>query len=314
MKRERRHELQHNDLAEWILKTYERITPYKNTILGVGLLVVVLLIAWSFWHNHRTAQAAEAWNSLGVPVYEPQFADANTMGRMECAAQTHAGTSAAEWAEVFAGDAALMNGTNKILTDKKAGIDFLNKACEFYDAALKTLTIPAAREQAMFGKARAMESLIENKSQRDEAIKAYQALNENFPNGMFKAVADRQIEQLQKDETLRFYEELAKYTPNKAKVESPRNQVENLSLPEEPLPPTPPVRAVPEPSLTPMEPGKAKSTAAETGAPKSGRRSLGAEVWGGKDGTRETPSGDPGRSHGGSPEPSSAETGSSEER
>ena len=51
----------------------------------------------------------------------------------------------------------------------------------------------------MFGKARAMESLIENKAQLDEAIKAYQELNKSFPNGMFKAIADRQIEQLQKD-------------------------------------------------------------------------------------------------------------------
>ena len=34
MKRERRHELQHNDLAEWILKGYERIVPYKNAILA----------------------------------------------------------------------------------------------------------------------------------------------------------------------------------------------------------------------------------------------------------------------------------------
>ena len=120
MKSERRHELQHNDLADWIFKTYERITPYRNTNLGVGLLVVVLLMAWWFWHNHRMAQAGEAWNSLGVPVYEPQFRGDQTIGRMSGTAQTHAGTSAAEWAEVFAGDAALMNGTNKILTDKKA--------------------------------------------------------------------------------------------------------------------------------------------------------------------------------------------------
>ena len=53
--------------------------------------------------------------------------------------------------------------------------------------ALKTMTIPGAKEQAMFGKARAMESLIQNKAQLDEAVAAYEELNKRFPHGMFKA-------------------------------------------------------------------------------------------------------------------------------
>ena len=32
MKSDRRHELRHNDLAEWILKGYEQVVPYKNAI------------------------------------------------------------------------------------------------------------------------------------------------------------------------------------------------------------------------------------------------------------------------------------------
>ena len=53
----------------------------------------------------------------------------------------------------------------------------------------------------MFGKARAIESLIQNKAQLDEAVTAYQELIERFPHGMFKAIADQRIEQLQKKET-----------------------------------------------------------------------------------------------------------------
>ena len=147
MKSERRHELQHNDLAEWILKAYERIVPYKNTILGGGLLVIVLLIAVSLWHSHSVAQAGEAWNSLGVPVFQPDFADEQTIGIMEHTAQTYPGTPAAQWAEVFAGDTALMVGTNKILTDKKVGIEYLTQARERYAKALETLTIPGARNR-----------------------------------------------------------------------------------------------------------------------------------------------------------------------
>lgn len=273
MKSERRHELQHNDLLESILKSYERIAPYKNAILGASVLVIVLLIARSFWNSYSTAQAGEAWNSLGVPVFRPDFANEQTIGLMQRTTQTYPRTPAAEWADVFAGDTALMIGTNKILTEKKLGIKYLTDARDIYAKTLETLTIPAAKEQAMFGKARAIESLIENKAQLDEAIAAYQELNKSFPKGMFKAVAERRIEQLQKKETLTFYEALAQYTP-KPKAESLRSQLGNLGTlsenpPDGPLVPTPPVRGggiqsnptpdLPEPSLTPKEPVKAEA-------------------------------------------------------
>ena len=136
---------------------------------------------------------------------------------------------------------------------------------------MKKLTIPGAQEQALFGKARAIESLIQDKAQVDEAIAAYQDLNKRFPNGMFKGVAEQRIEQLNKPVALAFYKELAQYkrTPPKPKVESPRSKLDNLgTLPENPtdelLVPKPPVRGdgspsrpiegVPTPSLTPAEP------------------------------------------------------------
>ena len=94
--------------------------PYKNAILGVGLLVIVLVIALSLWHSHSVAQASEAWNSLGIPVFQPVSPTSRRLA-YAAAVQTYPGTPAAEWAEVFAGDTALMIGTNKILTDKKVG-------------------------------------------------------------------------------------------------------------------------------------------------------------------------------------------------
>ncbi|MGO9111107.1 MAG: hypothetical protein ACLP9L_17935 [Thermoguttaceae bacterium] len=284
MKSERRHELQHNDLAEWILKTYGQIVPYKNTILGVGLLLIVVLIGMSLWHSHSVAEAGEAWSSLGIPVFQPVFADERTINFLQHSTQTYPGTSAAQWAQVFTGDTFLMVGTNKILTEKKVGIDYLTQARDFYAEALKTLTIPGAQEQAMFGKARAIESLSQRKAQIDEAITAYKELNERFPHGMFKAIADQRMEQLQKKETLRFYEALAQYTP-KPKVESPRSQLGKLgplpeNPPDEPPVPTPPVRGdgssqgpalgIPVPSLTPTEP-KPEAPKSEPAKPQAAK-------------------------------------------
>jgi len=280
MKSERRHELQHNDLAEWIFKGYERIVPYKNAIFGASLLLAVLFIGLAVWHNHSVSESEEAWNKLGVPVFDPVFSNEPTISAMDQAAKTYQGEPAAEWAQVFAADTALMAGTNRVITNKKVGIEFLNDAEKRYSEALKTLTIPGAREQAMFGKARAMESLIKNGDDLKAAKEAYEELKKSYPNGMFKMVADQRIDQLQKSDALKFYEALAQYSP-KPKLESPRSKLEGLTpLPDnptdEPVTPNAPGRTgsqsmstpgIPVPSLTPTEPVKPQAVKPETSKP-----------------------------------------------
>ena len=262
--------------------------------LGASLLLLVFFIALAVWHNHSVSEAGEAWSKLGVPVFEPVFWNDPTISFMDQTAKTYQGEPAAQWAEVFAADTALMAGTNKILTNKKIGIEFLGDAQKRYTEALKTLTIPGAREQALFGKARAVESLIQNADDLKAAKDAYEELAKSFPDGMFKAIAERRIEQLQKKDTLTFYEALAQYNP-KPPVESPRSKLDSLTpLPDNPteemVPKTPvrgegaqsgPGSAIPAPSLTPTEPVKdspktdlpktdpAKSQTPKPDAPKS---------------------------------------------
>ena len=283
MKSERRHELQHNDLAEWIVKANERILPYRSLLLGVGLLVVVLLVGVSFWRSHQLAQAADAWNAMGIPVFQPQFAAEQTISGMEKAAQTYPDTPAGQWATVFAADTALTCGMNRILTEKKVGIEYLNDALKRYNDALDkhSLTIPGAEEQAMFGKARAMEALIQKPEDAEHAKAAYKELNEKFSKGMFKAVAEERIKQLEKRDTLTFYETLAQYAP-KPKVESPVSQLGKLgdlpdNPPSEPLVPSTPIRStsggpllgIPAPPSTPTEPEKPSAPPTESPKPNT---------------------------------------------
>jgi hypothetical protein len=276
MKSERRHELQHNDLAEWIVTGYERILPYRNGILGVILLLAVLLVGISFWRSHAAAQSAEAWASLGVPALQLDFGNEQMLGVMQKTVQTYKGTAPAEWAQAFTGDTNLMLGANQLLTDKKVGTTYVAAALEAYNnEALQSLTSPA-REQALFGKARAMESLIQNSDQLRDTISAYEELNRSYPQGMYKAIADQQIERLQKGDALRFYQALAKYSP-KPKIEAPRSELEKLKplgpLPENPEAPLVPVRpdashagvmpGIPAPSLAPDEPVKPDASKTE---------------------------------------------------
>ncbi len=54
MKRERRHELQHNALAEWVNGVLQTIKPHLNKIL-LGVLVVALVFLVVTWWTRRSA-------------------------------------------------------------------------------------------------------------------------------------------------------------------------------------------------------------------------------------------------------------------
>jgi hypothetical protein len=236
MKSERRHELQHNDLQEWIVKSYDRVVPYRSTVLGIGLLAVVLLIGLWIWRSHAASQAADAWASLGVPVLQTDIANDQMIPFLQQRTiQPYPDSAAADWARVFQGDTSLMVGENRILADKKTGEGLVNQALEaFYNKALETATNPAVREQAMFGKARALESMIRNKDQLRDAAAAYDDFNTSFPKRMYKAIADKRLEGLKKPDTLKFYEALAKYE-RKPKVTTPPSDLETPhDLPESP--------------------------------------------------------------------------------
>jgi hypothetical protein len=236
MKSERRHELQHNDLAEWAIKIYQHVAPYRNAILGVVLLLIVAGITWTIWHGHSQGQAAEGWNAIGLPGVQ---ADIN---RLEKASSEYKGMPAGEWAQVLAADTFLSASENQLKEHKDVANQYFNFALERYEKTLAASPDYMARERAMFGKARILESL----GKLPEATAAYTDLNKAFPEGTYKAIADQRIEQLAKPEIAEFYKALAQYTPPPKKeaekpAASPRSKLENIApLPENPeQPPMP---------------------------------------------------------------------------
>ena len=263
MKSERRHELQHNDLAEWATRTYEGILPYRLSILGVTLLLIVGVIAWEIWHGHSESQALEAWNAVepAEAIYFPVYENQNYTAAMDKASQSYVGTSAGEWAQVLTADSCLYFGVENSMGNKDAATNFLNNAAERYDKTIAGSLGPLARERAMFGKAR----ILESAGKLPEATAAYQELNKEFPQGIYKAVADQRLEQLGKPDTAEFYKAVAEYKPKPKKeaaeksAAGPSGKAEKLTLPENPD--MPPIGA-------PVRPGESSSGSAAS-APKS---------------------------------------------
>ena len=284
MKSERRHELQHNDLAEWTMRAYQGAAPYRTLIIGVALLLAVGGIAWSFWRSHSEAQAADAWNAVEIPqaiilypnpmlrvnpiFVNPQYADA-----MLRASSANAGTPAGDWARLLAADSCLYLGQSAVLLSKDESNKFYNEALKRYQESVDATTDSMARERAMFGKARTLESL----GQLKEATDAYQKLNNDFPKGTYKFIATQRLEELAKPDSVEFYKALVMYNPKPKKEAEktgtgasasspkpevgPRGKLESIGpLPDNPdvLPPMP----------QPVKPGTSGSGAAPSG-PKS---------------------------------------------
>ncbi len=255
MKSERRHELQHNDLAEWFIATYDRVMPYRAAIIGVTLLVIVIAVAWTIWRGRSEATAGEAWNTVGSPLMQLDGS------RLERAATEYKGSAAGDWAQVLFADTNLLYAENQILEHKDAANQLLATAMDRYDKSLQSFPNPMARERAMFAQARILETV----GKVPEAKAAYENLNKEFPKGAYKAIADSRLDELSRPETDEFYKALAQYNPkpnaNKEKKgekkegAGPRSKLQNMTLPENPEEP-----AAPGPS--PKGPATSSGTAA----------------------------------------------------
>ena len=209
MKSERRHELHHNALADWLSETAEFLRPYQTTLLGVVLVVLLAFIGASLWHRHAKEQRTQAWEqTLGamrggnVAVLDEVF-------------EHQAGTPVAEMAGVLEGDILAFEGSQKRFEDRAAAQQALDKAVTCYQQVAETGRSPMLKERATFGLARALE--IQGKL--DDARKKYEEVAEKWPEGAFAAAATKRAEDLQKPAIKKFYDDFAAFTPKPASAD-----------------------------------------------------------------------------------------------
>ena len=72
MKAERRHELQHNELADWVAEVVERLKPYSRAIAGVAVAAAVLLTAYVVLSSRAERKQSTAWTDYYAAIQAPQ--------------------------------------------------------------------------------------------------------------------------------------------------------------------------------------------------------------------------------------------------
>ncbi|MFZ5830483.1 MAG: hypothetical protein ACOY3P_10360 [Planctomycetota bacterium] len=227
MKSERRHELEHNALADWLVKAYQDTSQHKNAII-----VLIAILGYTTWRRYTSMQA----NSASLAVFDAGN-DPNELVKVR---EDYPRTGAAELATVAAADLYLAEGTDWLFQNKERARTQLRTAVENYQIALSRTSDDNLRQRATYGMARAREALGE----LDAARTLYREIGEKWPQGTYANTARTRLADLERTETKWLYDQMAKFDPSPAFSTDP-NLPGNLpfdirNVPDEP-PTTPPV-------------------------------------------------------------------------
>lgn len=209
MKSERRHELQHNVLADAVGDWATRLQPYGRMITGFVVLLVVLVLVITWVSGNSARRVADGWDEY--------FDAVNNLDRPRLTeiAETYAGTSVAPWARIVAADIALNEGISQLFSNKTQGRELLRQAVDNYQTVLKTGDDATIKQRALYGLGRAHESLA-GVEDLEKARSEYEQLIQGWPAGVFTTAAKDRLADLEQKSTKKFYDWFAKYEPPKA--------------------------------------------------------------------------------------------------
>lgn len=196
-----RHELQQNDLGKITNQALPFFEKYGMQ-LAIGLAAIaVIVIGGAWWYSESSVTTADSWTLLDYAVHKntPSADDfANVVDK-------HPGTTAAAWAKLKEAEDYLKSGMAAAFTNRDASQADLKKAQDAFqklEAGGPGIS-PDIRERALFGLARCLESTSDGNT--EDAIKAYSRLSTDFPQGMFKGIAQDRIKTLESADAKAFY-------------------------------------------------------------------------------------------------------------
>ena len=207
MKSERRHELQQNELADWIGEHIEAVKPYATQIsLAVaGVAVAVLLGFWLL--RGDTAVSAGNWSNYFSALNQPRerekfLEEVNTKSP---------GTPAALWAKMSIGDSSAEEGSRAMFTDRVEAQRLLKKAAEAYKDVEARSSDPNLKGRARLGLGKVYESLCSPA----EAVKYYELAAEGLKGTAIGKLAAADAARLKKPDQVAMLAWFVDQTPKR---------------------------------------------------------------------------------------------------
>lgn len=206
MKAAKRHELQKNELADWIGNHAEGAADYFWPVVA-GVVIAFAAAVFITWYvSSQDATAALAWDQ-----YYQAFSERDRESFLKKVAEDHPSSAAALWARQSVADISLAKGANLMFSDRPEATTKLREAETNYQEVLDKARDPFLLTRARYGMARCQETMCKP----DEAIKFYQMVADSEKDTPLGKAAARDIERLKKPETVAFLEWFVKQEPKK---------------------------------------------------------------------------------------------------
>lgn len=195
MKTERRHELQKNELADWLGDKLIALQKYSGAI-GASVVAVVVLIALGIYLSNRSAsQTALAWER-----YFRASTTENTDELKQLA--DNLSSAAGQWARLRLADQQLDQATNQLFQDPVQARKSLAGAVDNYRWLAEHSSDKLLQQRATLGLAKTYES----EDKLPEAREQYEKLVKSWPDSVYGTEAKNRLRDLDKKSTREFYD------------------------------------------------------------------------------------------------------------
>ncbi|MFO0948043.1 MAG: hypothetical protein U1D30_19325 [Planctomycetota bacterium] len=254
MKSEERHQLEQNELADWVLRLVGIVRPYLLYMFVAAVVVVGVLIGLSIQSNAKQQTQQDAWR---------EFFTAQDAAQFEVLLSRYPDSLAAPYTRLRIADLKFDEGKKSLITNRAKALSLFDESIKFYEELTKNSSTPSdVKQQAQFGVGLALES----KGALEEAKKAYEVVVTEFSGSEYALRAQNRIKQIETPSAKEFYAALADYKPIGANTDLPPLE-DNNAIPVPP--PTTPGAAptTPEPTATPMPPKEEPATSKEAAPP-----------------------------------------------
>lgn len=205
MKAERRQELKHNELADWLGERMETLKPHVTGVLLGIVLLGVILVGSTWYFSGQKQKASLAWSR-----YFEAFNDREPQKSLEGLTADPSGSTAGWWALLTLGDMELGQGAALLYSDRVEAQKHLDQAKSSY-SRVEAAEDPLLKTRARLGLAKVYESMFKT----EDAIKYYELVAESEKASAIGKSAAAAAQRLKSKGEAEFIEWFAKQTPKR---------------------------------------------------------------------------------------------------
>lgn len=203
MKSEERQQLLTNDLGVVTTRTVGFFERHIGTLIGAVSLILLLGGGIYWWTRTADSETATGWTMLD---------SAQNLEEFGTVVDKFKGKPPGQWAQLFVAETNLKTALPLMFSNREIAVVDLKSAREGFESLLQQSAVdPTIRERALWGYALCLEAASDGNTAK--AVEAYDKLIQEFPESIFKTVAEDRVTALKRDTAKEFYTWFSRENP-----------------------------------------------------------------------------------------------------